>query len=177
MNGLMRRNVNHQGSGYKIMGVKFMTIDGSTTKTGVAYFCNGKYKKHYLLDYSKNKDIDQRFETMVIELWKLLNKHKPDIIYMEDIYMANNAKTVRILTRLQGAVYAWCLQNGCEFNTIAPTSWRKLLGFKQGQETRKLMKQQSVQYIYDTYKIEVSDDEADAICIADAVLKKFANNA
>lgn len=143
-------------------------------KTGIAYFCDGEYKTHHLLDFSKNKNMEDRFESMSKGIWEILDKYRPNIIYIEETYMANNAQTMKILTRLQGVVYAWCFNNKCEFNTIKPTSWRKLLNFAQGKNIKRTeLKKQSVKYILDNYNLEVTDDEADALCIADAIIKKF----
>lgn len=72
----------------------------------MAYFENGKYIEHILLDYSKNKVMESRFESMAKEIWEMLNKYRPDIIYIEEVYMSGNAQTMKILTRLQGIVYA-----------------------------------------------------------------------
>lgn len=160
----------------KNIDVKLITIDGSTQKSGIAYFCNGKYKAHHLLDYSKDKNIDSRFQDMSHGLWDLLDKYNPNIVYMEETYTSVNPQTTKVLTRLQGVVYAWCMNHGCEYNTIRPTQWRKQLGFSQGKNVkREQLKGQSVKYILDNYKLNVGDDEADAICIADAVLKLYAN--
>ena len=154
--------------------IKLVSIDGSTQKTGIAYFCNGKYVEHILLDFSKDKNMENRFESMSKEIWKKLDDYRPNIIYIEETYMANNPQTSKILTRLQGVIYAWCINNACEFNTIRPTSWRKQLNFQQGKNVkREQLKKQSLQYVLDNYGLEVTDDEADAICIADAVLKMF----
>ena len=154
--------------------IKLVSIDGSTQKTGIAYFCNGKYVEHVLLNFSKDKNMENRFESMSKEIWKILDGYRPNIIYIEETYMANNPQTSKILTRLQGVVYAWCINNACEFNTIRPTSWRKQLNFQQGKNVkREQLKKQSLQYVLDNYGLEVTDDEADAICIADAVLKMF----
>lgn len=156
------------------MGIKLVTIDGSTQKTGIAYFCNGKYVEHVLLDFSKDKNMENRFESMSKEIWKKLDDYIPNIIYIEETYMANNPQTSKILTRLQGVVYAWCFNNDCEFNTIRPTSWRKQLNFQQGKNVkREQLKIQSIEYIKNNYGLEVTDDEADAICIADAVIKMY----
>ena len=38
---------------------------------------------------------------------------------------------------------------------------------------REQLKKQSLQYVLDNYGLEVTDDESDAICIADAVVKMF----
>ncbi len=154
--------------------IKLVSIDGSTQKTGIAYFCNGKYVEHILLDFSKDKNMENRFESMSKEIWKKLDDYRPNIIYIEETYMANNPQTSKILTRLQGVIYAWCINNACEFNTIRPTSWRKQLNFQQGKNVkREQLKKQSLQYVLDNYGLEVTDDESDAICIADAVIKMF----
>ena len=154
--------------------IKLVSIDGSTQKTGIAYFCNGKYVEHILLDFSKDKNTENRFESMSKAIWQKLDEYRPNIIYIEETYMANNPQTSKILTRLQGVVYAWCMNNGCEFNTIRPTSWRKQLKFQQGKNVkREQLKKQSLQYVLDNYGLEVTDDESDAICIADAVVKMF----
>lgn len=109
-------------------------------------------------------------------LWSLLDICEPNIVYMEETYTSVNPQTTKILTRLQGVVYAWCMNNGCEFNTIRPTQWRKQLSFSQGKNVkREQLKEQSVKYVFDNYELNVDDDEADAICIADAVLKLYAD--
>ena len=159
------------------MSIKLITIDGSTQKSGVAYFCNGKYKAHHLLDYSKDKNIDSRFNKMSNGIWSLLDIYKPNIIYMEETYTARNPQTTKVLTRLQGVVYAWCMTHECEFNTIRPTQWRKCLNFSQGKNVKRdMLKEQSIQYVLDNFELTVNDDEADAICIADAVVKMFEDN-
>lgn len=156
------------------MSVKLITIDGSTKKSGVAYFCNGKYKTHHLLDYSKDDVMNSRFESMSKGLWTLLDMYKPNVIYMEETYVGRNPQTTKFLTRLQGVVYAWCVNHGCEFNTITPSKWRKQLNFKQNKENKRdKLKAQAIEYVTKNYEMNVTDDEADAICIADAVLKMF----
>ena len=115
------------------MDTKLLCLDSSSNKTGIAYFINGKYKDHDLIDCSKQKNMEVRFEDMSKELWKILDEHKPDIVYIEETVVLRNAQTQRFLTRLQGVVYAWCINNNCEFNTIRPTSWRAAIGIKQNK--------------------------------------------
>lgn len=156
------------------ISAKLLTIDSSTNKSGVACFDNGKYKAHNLLDCSKDKNMDTRFEEMSRKLWIILDAYKPNIVYVEETVVLRNAQTQRFLTRLQGIIYAWCMNHDCEFNTIRPTSWRKQLSFSQGKNVkREQLKEQSVKYVLDHYDLNVGDDEADAICIADAVIKIF----
>ena len=152
---------------------RFVSIDGSTQKTALSLFIDGNYSTHILLDYSNDKNADTRFESMVKGVWRVLNEYKPNIIYIEETYMARNPKTTKILTRLQGVVYAWCINNDCEFNVILPSQWRKQLSISQSKKKREELKEQSIQYVLDKYQISVTDDEADAICIGDAVIKMF----
>lgn len=157
-----------------IISIKLLAIDSSTNKSGCAYFYNGKYKAHHLLDCSKYKNMDSRFEEMSHELWTILDIYKPNIVYIEETVVLRNAQTQRFLTRLQGVIYAWCMNHGCEFNTIRPTTWRKQLSFSQGKNVKRdQLKAQSIKYVSDYYGLEVGDDESDAICIADAANKMF----
>lgn len=111
------------------------------------------------------------------EIWSLLNAYNPDVLYIEETYSAKNAQTTKILTRLQGVVYAWCMIHNCEFNTIRPTSWRSAIGMKQGRNVKRdQLKEQSVKYVLDKYGLEVGDDESDAICIGDAVLRIYGDS-
>ena len=156
------------------MNARLVSIDGSTKKTGISYFYNGSYVKHHLINYEKENNVEKRFELMSVGIWKILDDIKPNIIYIEETYMGNNAQTLKTLTRIQGIVYAWCMNNNCEFNTITPKEWRKILEFKQAKDVgRKQLKLQSIEYVADKYGIAVSDDEADAICISDAIIKKY----
>ena len=145
------------------------SIDSSSKKTGIAIYKNGKYKNYRLLDCSNDKSMDSRFKKMAIAILNTLDELKPDIIYIEETVVLRNAQTQRFLTRLQGVVYAWCIQHNCEFNTIRPTVWRKYLNLQQNKNIKRdQLKQESIQYVKEKYNIDVGDDVADAICIGDA---------
>lgn len=151
-----------------------LALDTSTTKTGVSIWIDGKLDDYLLIDCSKNKVMDNRFKDMSFRIIDVLGNYKPDVIYIEDTVVVRNAQVQRFLTRLQGVIYYYCLENNCEFNTIRPTEWRKLLGFKQGKGTkREDLKKQSIQYVEEKYNVIVGDDEADAICIGTAIINKF----
>ena len=154
--------------------VTMCSIDSSSKKTGIAIYKNGKYKNYRLLDYSNDKNMESRFKKMSVGILNTLDELNPDIIYIEETVVLRNASTQRFLTRLQGVVYAWCIKHNCEFNTIRPTSWRKLLKLPQGKNIkREQLKQEAIDYVKEKYNIEVNDDIADAICIGDAVLNLF----
>ena len=148
-------------------------IDASTSCTGWSIFKDDK-----LITYGAIKPHGEDWRGRVMDLTMALSEifkiHRPNIIYIEETYTARNPQTTKVLTRLQGIVYAWCMNNECEFNTIRPSEWRKWLNFTQNKNVkREQLKKQSLQYVLDNYGLEVTDDESDAICIADAVVKMF----
>lgn len=153
---------------------KMIAIDSSTNKSGIAIYKNGQFKSYKLLDYSNDKKMNSRFKKMSVALIEMLNEQKPDIVYIEETVVLRNAQTQRFLTRLQGVVAIWCFMNNCEFNTIRPTQWRKLIHISQSKNIkREQLKQSAIAYVKEKYNLDVSDDIADAICIGDAVLKMF----
>lgn len=156
------------------MECKTLTIDSSTKSTGFSLFVNGKYKESFLIDLSTHKEVDKRFPLMVKEILNTLNTYKPYIIYIEEAVVVRNADTQRFLMKLQGVIYAWCLYNDCEFNTIRPTEWRKILEFQQGKKIkREELKKQSLAYVKEHLGIEAQEDVAESICIGLAVMKKW----
>lgn len=155
-----------------------MALDTSTKCTGIAIFHDGVLYDTEIIDLSKMKTMDERFHKMAVEIWSNLDIACPNIVWVEEMVVTRNASTARFLTMMLGVVYAWCMLHHVEFNTIRPTTWRKHLGFKQGKGYgRELLKQQSVDYVKNNYKIECGDDMADAICIGSAVLKMLDSTA
>jgi Holliday junction resolvasome RuvABC endonuclease subunit len=118
------------------------------------------------------KNTDYRISEMIKQLNKIFDKNKPEVIIMEDTYGSKDMYAYKKLCQLQGLVLSYCLINNITFILKMPQSWRKDLGFeiiKNGQQnTREEYKSMSINHIKDKYGIDVSDDEADAICIGES---------
>lgn len=154
---------------------RMMSIDASTKKSAFAIYDNGIYKTSKLIDCEKEKGMDQRFFCMSKNLWDSLEIYKPDIIYIEEMVVSKNVHTQRFLTRLQGVIYAYTLSNDCEFNTIRPTTWRKLVGIEQGKKKREELKLEAINMVKEEMDIMVNDDEAEAILIGKAAINLFSD--
>jgi Holliday junction resolvasome RuvABC endonuclease subunit len=149
------------------------SLDVSTKKTGIAVFCNGDYKKSHLLDHSNNSDTITRSMEMTRDIITHLNKYKPIIVSIEDTYCGNNADVMKKLCRIQGAIYGWCLLNGADFNIYLPSSWRKEFdGIFDGKK-RAECKQLAIDYVKENYDLDVNNDEAEAILIGIATVRKY----
>ena len=148
--------------------MKLIAIDSSTTKTALANFVDGKYINVNLINMENEKEMETRIKKMALTIITYLDECLPDTIYIEETVVIRNANTQRMLTRLQGVVYGWCLTHNCSFHTIRPTTWRKLVGIRQGRKKREELKQEAIALINNQFSINVNDDEAEAILIGKA---------
>lgn len=155
------------------MSCKMISIDSSTNKTGFAIWEDGKFIRSGLIDLSSNKDITKRLPEMMKQITTLLSDEKADLVYVEEMNVTRNAQVARFLVRLQGAIQYWCTINGKWFETIQPTKWRKAIDLKGKSRKREDMKQAAIDLVDTEFGLQVNDDEAEAICIGQAVLKLY----
>lgn len=149
------------------------SLDVSTNKTGFAVFENGKRKYSMLLDNSKISSVETRSMEMAKDILFELEKYKPTIIAIEDTYCGGNVSTMKKLNRLQGCIWGWCVLNGADFNIYLPSSWRKEFGDLFKGKKRDECKKLAVEYIKNNYKLDVNDDEAEAIMLGEATVIKY----
>lgn len=114
---------------------------------------------------------------MISEIVGLISQFDEiDHIVIEDTVLQKSPQTMKKLSQIQGVLIGYCIEHGLPYFVLPPASWRKLLAFKQGNGIkREELKQQALQLVESTYHIQVSDDEADAICIGLAHIKKLTN--
>ena len=153
--------------------MRIMGIDASTTCSGVAVIDDGKLVYHDIINMKSNKDTDQRVKDMMCELGKKIKEYSPTALYIEDSWNKQNVETTKMLSNILGAVMYVCQEVGCTFTKILPSAWRSLTGIKLCTKNgshlkRNELKQEAVSRVKKIYKIDCNDDEAEAICIAEA---------
>ena len=154
---------------------RMVSIDGSTTCSGMALFVDGKLKDYGAIDLSSDRsDTDTRLITMCAKIIQALNIWKPSIVYIEQPQgYGKNVRVVRLLSEIIGAVKAWGIINGAYVEEVEPSVWRKALGIDQGGKKRSDLKQMSIMAVLDVFGINVVEDVADAINIGAAMLNKY----
>lgn len=153
--------------------MRFCGIDASSKKTGICLLIDGQLSDYKLLDYSSVSDREERMKLMCTALLKQLNEYKPSVLYIEDSWNAANVEVTKLLTRIMGVTYAWCLSKKCEWHSILPSQWRKYCGITQSKKKRQELKQEAIDYVANRYHTIVGDDVADAIALADGVCNYF----
>ena len=87
-----------------------VSIDSSTSATGMCLFNDGKYKTHVLFDHHKNKDVNERIDLMIGDISNQLQQWNPDIVWIEQPKgSGRNVEMVRKLSERLGAVRCWCV--------------------------------------------------------------------
>lgn len=104
----------------------------------------------------------------------LVEQLHPDLVVFEDVALQCNAYSLVLLARLQGMLIWLCHTHEIEFYIYASSSWRKALGFAQGRgHPRSDLKQQAIDYVHNTYNLDVDEDRTDAISIGSAFITSY----
>ncbi len=153
--------------------MRIIGIDASTTCSGIAVIDDGKLIYHTVIDMKNNKDTDQRVKNMMWELGKTIKEYKPDALYIEDSWNKQNIETTKMLSNILGAVMYICQEMKCSFTKYIPSTWRSMVGIKlddgHGNKIKRDdLKKEAIARVKKMHKISCGDDEAEAICIAEA---------
>lgn len=146
--------------------VKVLAFDTSTKKTGWSLFINGKYAESGLIDLSKNKDVEERIKKMCLTITTLIFDKSPDHVVIEELPSTRNADTVRKLSRIIGAVYYYCISKDIDYTEMSCDTWRNAVGIKNSKGGK--VKIDSMNRVLQKYKLDVDDNESDAINICEA---------
>lgn len=151
--------------------IKFIAIDQASAVTGCAIFENNKLVKYNIIELKSNKDTHARVEEMIKRIHNQIIENNVDYVVFEDVSLQTNVSTLILLAQIQGAIMNTCVMNNISYSVYKPTSWRKLLGFKQNRNIKRPeLKQQAKDYVFNKYNLKLKEDLCDAICIGEAFI-------
>ena len=133
---------------------------GIIKKTGNKIGCLG----YGSIKTPAKKEIADRLEIINNDLGILIKKHKPDLIAVEQLFFAKNAKTALIVGHARGVVLLTAKQNNIPLTEFTP------LQVKQAVTTYgkadKTQVQRMVKLILKLNVLPKPDDAADALAVA-----------
>jgi Holliday junction resolvasome RuvABC endonuclease subunit len=152
-----------------------LSLDQSTRITGWSLLQDGKYVKSGVIDLHKITDTDERSKQMAVEICKLVEDCRPDVVIIEEVQQQSNVATVIKLARIQGVAIGFCAAHNIDLHILTPSRWRAALNYKQGPKVkREVLKQQSRDFVKNTLGLNIeSEDENEAICINEAAHRIF----
>ena len=153
-----------------------LSLDTSSTRTGWAFFIEGKYTQSGVIDYTskeaKKLSSDERIKKMCLRIFETIKIFHPDSIVIEKMTVSRNMTTVRVLSKIIGIVFAYAIQCDINYYEIEASQWRATLHMQKRGRKRDEYKKLSVQYAQKIAGKVITDDEADAICIGESFWKK-----
>lgn len=155
--------------------MRILSFDQSTRCSGYAFFEDAKYIQSGIIDMRKSKlETEERSFMMAKEIWKIINKYKPQFIILEGVQQQSNPSTMIILARLAGMIIGYAEAHNVHTYILLPSQWRKVLGYSQGAKVkRQELKQQSLDYVKKNLGLDFSEDEAEAVAEGIAAHKIF----
>lgn len=153
-----------------------LALDQSSTTTGYSVFKNGEpvVISHFT---AKGTDLGSRLEQIRNKIIELINQYDIDEVVFEDIQLQDMAggkdvgiKTFKILAEVFGVVHELMTELDMDYTIVPPIVWKAT--FKIAGKGRAKEKKLAQEYVFNTYGIRCTEDEADATCIGAHVIKK-----
>ena len=153
-----------------------LALDQSSYTTGYSVFKDGQPVaiSHFT---AQGDDLGKRLEQIKTNIIELIAKYDIDEVVFEDIQLQDMAggkevgiKTFKILAEVFGVVHELLTEMEMDYTIVPPVVWKAT--FKIAGKGRKVEKKMAQDYVFNTYGIKCTEDEADATCIGAHVLKK-----
>lgn len=147
--------------------MKILGLDIAAT-TGWAVIHRPPHKGEQLVSYGT---VDARHDRNIRDFLSELWEHHPDVAhaYVETVYVARgphaNPQTTVRLAMLAGA-FQYGLSEWCRVHYVTPAKWRSEVLAPQGKPKRKELKSMAIEYAHLAWGVGLTEDEADAACIA-----------
>lgn len=152
---------------------RVLALDQSTHVTGWSIYENNKLIKYglYSVDYESEAN---RINCVKEWLRNMINMWQIDYVWLEDIQLQDKKETeeynenigvttYKVLARLQGVLINLLYTANIPYNIVHVSTWRKYCNIKGRSRADK--KKNAQLQVLEWYGINVSLDEAEAICI------------
>ena len=135
-----------------------VAFDISKASTGIARMVDGDLAFFNTLKFKDSADWDD-------QITRFLSRRKPDlVVFSETVNKMCSHSTNRILYGLMYHLEHICYQLGISVIPINDTPAKHSIGVKM--KKREQIKADTIDWARQTYGLDVTDDEADAICFA-----------
>lgn len=153
-----------------------LALDQSSITTGYAVFKNGVpvVVGHFS---APGNDLGQRLVYIRNKVIELIEEYEINEVVFEDIQLQDMAggkdvgiKTFKTLAEVVGVITELLNELKIQYTMVPPIVWKAT--FKIAGKGRKVEKKLAQEYVLNTYKIQCTEDEADATCIGAHHIKK-----
>lgn len=167
-------------------------LDQSTSSTGLSVFDDGELIYYELIEMKKTtskkitdmvlKEEENLYQVTIPEIiYKnilnriciisdriecIIDKYKPDVVYIEDIFSSQNIQSEFSLARLQGFVLHTCHKKSIPVEIVAENTWINYWGKYDKKVKRPERKKDIMRKVNEWYNLSlIVNDVSDAIAI------------
>ena len=140
-------------------------LDTSTTSTGFAVMENGKIISYGTIEPPKKLELLDRIIYIEEYVKQIIKAKEVDYVIIEQLAVMRSANTTRVLAGLLYHLLIEFRKRDLLTVLVRPNEWRAKCHIKG--KTRPELKRNTINYVLDKYGVDVNEDEADAICIAE----------
>lgn len=145
---------------------RLLALDQSSKITGYAIFNDGKLETFGKFEFD-HPNIDYRLTQIKKQILSIIQRQKIDEVVYEDIQqqnnIANNVQTFKVLAEVYGVISEMLEDLKIPHSSVLAATWKSFLGIKG--KARSEQKKNAQGYVMQTYGINPTQDECDAICI------------
>ena len=149
-----------------------LALDQSSRISGYAVFIDNQLIASGTFTVTDDH-IPDRLVKIRKKVIELIDKYNINKVLLEDIQMqtqVNNVSTHKILAEVLGVLEELCAERKIPHELIHSSSWKSGLNIK-GRD-RATQKRNAQAYVEEVYRLKVSQDESDAICIGSHYVKQ-----
>ncbi|MDA3839633.1 MAG: crossover junction endodeoxyribonuclease RuvC [Patescibacteria group bacterium] len=144
-------------------------IDPGIADTGFGIIRIEQNGKLLCLEYgsiktSPKEDLASRIEKLFIDLNKIIKKHRPDIIAVEELFFNKNVKTALIVGQARGVVLLAAKMSKAKLVEFTPLQVKQAVSTYGRADKAQI--QRMVKMILNLEEIPRPDDAADALAVA-----------
>jgi crossover junction endodeoxyribonuclease RuvC len=110
------------------------------------------------------EDFSCRLKFLAQELSKILNKYKPDLVAVEELFFCKNVKTALLVGQARGVILLSIIQKNLPLLEFTPLQIKQAISSYGRADKRQV--QQMVKLLLNLKEIPQPDDAADALAIA-----------
>lgn len=144
--------------------MRILGIDSSTSSTGYAVLDGSKLISYGTIKTPKKADLIDKIIYVEEHLKQIIKAKKVEVVIIEDLAVTRNAAITKALAGLLYDLLVEFRKREMLVVQVRPSQWRKTCNIKG--KKREELKQNAIIFAKTKYGIDVNDDEADAIGIA-----------
>lgn len=168
----------------KIDTIRVLALDAATGITGYAIYDDGVLVSYGTHKENEKNKTEERINSIKKWLEAAIDEWEPDLVGLENIQLQNygfnknqvQVKTFQVLANLQGVIIDTLFEKCVDHDLVYATEWRKYCGINEGDQKRENKKKLAQEKVKTWYKLDCTQDEADAICIGKYFTSIIKNN-